>query len=58
VVKQAEIGLSEAGIGSTDQLSEEASEDLGTGQAHYLAYYRLRDTGWLTEETEKWRVCE
>jgi hypothetical protein len=38
VVKQAEIGLSEAGIGSTDQLSEEASEDLGTGQAHYLAW--------------------
>ena len=56
VVKQIEIGLTEAGIGSTDQLSEEASEDPATGQAHYLAYYRLRDTGWLTEETEKWRV--
>jgi len=56
VVKQIEIGLSESGIGSTDELSEEGSEDQGASQAHYLAYYRLRDTGWLTEETEKWRV--
>lgn len=56
VVKQIEIGLTEAGIGSTDQLSEDASDDPGTSQAHYLAYYRLRDTGWLKEETEKWRT--
>jgi hypothetical protein len=56
VVKQIEIGLTEAGIGSMDQLSEDASEDPVTSQAHNLAYYRLRDTGWLTEETEKWRV--
>src|ERR1700688_1505940 len=56
VVKQIEIGLTEAGIGSTDQLSEDQSEDPATSQAHNLAYYRLRDTGWLTEETEKWRV--
>jgi hypothetical protein len=27
VVKQIEIGLTEAGIGSTDQLSENASEE-------------------------------
>src|SRR6266436_4974948 len=53
VVKQIEIGLSESGIGSTDELSEEGSEGQGTSQAHYLAYYRLRDTGWLTEEREK-----
>jgi len=56
VVKQIEIGLSESGIGSTDELSEDGSEEQATSQAHYLAYYRLRDTGWLTEETEKWRV--
>jgi hypothetical protein len=56
VVKQIEIGLAEAGIGSTEQLSEDASDDHVTSQAHNLAYYRLRDTGWLTEETEKWRV--
>lgn len=56
VVRQIEIGLSEAGIGSTDQLSEDGAEDQANSQAHYLAYYRLRDTGWLTEETEKWRV--
>lgn len=56
VVRQIEIGLSESGIGSTDELPEEGAEDQGTSQAHYLAYYRLRDTGWLTEETEKWRA--
>ena len=55
VLRQIEIGLSEVGIGSTDELSE-GSEDQATNQAHYLAYYRLRDTGWLTEETEKWRT--
>lgn len=57
VVKQIEIGLSEFGIGSMDDLSEgDLEDDQTTSQAHYLAYYRLRDTGWLTEETEKWRV--
>ena len=57
VVKQIEIGLSEFGIGSMSDLSEgDPDEDQTTSQAHYLAYYRLRDTGWLTEETEKWRT--
>jgi hypothetical protein len=57
VVKQIEIGLAEFGIGSTGELSEgDPEEDQTTSQAHYLAYYRLRDTGWLTEETEKWRT--
>jgi len=56
VLRQIEIGLSEAGIGSSDQLSEETAGEQSTGQAHYLAYHRLRDTGSLTEEHEKWRV--
>jgi hypothetical protein len=57
VVKQIEIGLSEFGIGSMCDLSEDdPDQDQTTSQAHYLAYYRLRDTGWLTEETEKWRT--
>jgi hypothetical protein len=56
VLRQIEIGLSESGIGSTEQLSEDGAENQVASQAHYLAYYRLRDTGWLTEETEKWRV--
>ena len=57
VVRQIEIGLSEFGIGSMGDLSEgDPEEDQTTSQAHYLAYYRLRDTGWLTEETEKWRT--
>jgi hypothetical protein len=57
IVKQIEIGLSEFGIGSMGDLSEgDPEEDQTTSQAHYLAYYRLRDTGWLTEETEKWRT--
>ncbi|WP_027515659.1 Wadjet anti-phage system protein JetA family protein [Bradyrhizobium sp. WSM1417] len=57
VVRQIEIGLSEFGIGSMGDLSEgDPDEDQTTSQAHYLAYYRLRDTGWLTDETEKWRT--
>ncbi|SDO48930.1 Wadjet anti-phage system protein JetA family protein [Afipia sp. GAS231] len=56
VLRQIEIGLSEAGIGSSDQLSEDAIGEHPMGQAHYLAYHRLKDTGWLTEEHEKWRV--
>jgi Family of unknown function (DUF5716) len=57
VVKQIEIGLSEFGIGSMGDLTEgDPEEDQTTSQAHYLAYYRLRDTGWLTDETEKWRT--
>ena len=56
VLKQIEIGLSESGIGSTDQLAEDETGDQTSSQAHYLAYHRLRDTGWLTEETEKWRI--
>ncbi|MGL3104923.1 Wadjet anti-phage system protein JetA family protein [Bradyrhizobium sp. BR 1432] len=57
VVKQIEIGLSDFGIGSMGDLTEgDSEEDQTTSQAHYLAYYRLRDTGWLTEETEKWRT--
>src|SRR6201987_6539221 len=55
VVKQIEIGLSEFGIGSMCDLSEDdPDQDPTTSQAHYLAYYRLRDTGWVTEETETW----
>jgi hypothetical protein len=57
VVKQIEIGLSEFGIGSMSDLTEgDPEEDQTTSQTHYLAYYRLRDTGWLMEETEKWRT--
>jgi Family of unknown function (DUF5716) len=56
VLRQIEIGLSEFGIGSTSELLEGEAEDQAGGQAHYLAYYRLKNTGWLTEETEKWRV--
>ncbi|TCU63741.1 hypothetical protein EDE08_118106 [Bradyrhizobium sp. R2.2-H] len=57
VVKQIEIGLSDFGIGSMGDLTEgDPDEDQTTSQAHYLAYYRLRDTGWLTEEIEKWRT--
>ncbi|MGY3238334.1 hypothetical protein ACVWZ4_001034 [Bradyrhizobium sp. USDA 4472] len=57
VVKQIEIGLSEFSIDTMGDLSEgDPDEDQTTSQAHYLAYYRLRDSGWLTEDTEKWRT--
>src|ERR1700747_3780468 len=55
VVKQIEIGLSEFGMGSMCDLSEDDhDQDQTTSQAHYLAYYRLRDTGWLQGETGEW----
>src|SRR5260370_29612284 len=56
VVKQIEIGLSESGIGSTAQLSEDGSEDQATSQDHYLAYYRSPDTGRLTTYPDNQRV--
>jgi len=56
VLRQIELGLSEAGIGPSDRLDEDETSTEGGSQAHYLAYHRLRDTGWLIEEREKWRV--
>ena len=55
VVRTIEFALNEFGIISTAEISEgEADEDQATGRADLVAYYRLRDTGWLTEESEKW----
>ena len=49
------LALTEAGIDSPDQLAEDGDEQ-SNDQAHSLAYRRLRDTGWLIEEREKWRI--
>lgn len=59
VLRQIEIALAEEGIGSEDLLQEEEAADGAAeagGQAHYLAYHRLKHTGWLVEEPERWRV--
>jgi hypothetical protein len=61
VLHQIEIALSEEGVRSEDLLQEQEAEGgvsggEASGQAHYLAYHRLRDTGWLVEERERWRV--
>ena len=50
------LALAEAGVHSPGELFEEGDSDNGNDQAHSLAYRRLRDTGWLIEEREKWRV--
>jgi len=55
VVRQIEFALKEFGIASTAELVEgDTDEDQTVGRADLVAYYRLRDTGWLTEESEKW----
>jgi hypothetical protein len=56
VLRQIEIALSEDGVGSEDLLQEDGPEADAGSQAHYLAYHRLRNTGWLVEEHERWRV--
>jgi hypothetical protein len=56
VLSQITIALSEAGVDSAEQLAEEDDAGPEKDQAHSLAYRRLRDTGWLIEEREKWRV--
>jgi hypothetical protein len=56
VLRQIAIALPDAGVHSPDELREEAAEAGENPQAHYLAYYRLRNTGWLSEEHEKWNV--
>lgn len=48
--------LAEAGVSDADQLHEEGDEPETNPQAHYIAYNRLKNTGWLVEEQEKWDV--
>ena len=57
VVKQIEIGLAEAGIGSTDQLSGRMHRK-SPPPARLITWHTTdcATRGWLTEETEKWRV--
>jgi hypothetical protein len=56
VLAHITLALTEAGVDAPDQLLEEGDEGGASDQAHSLAYRRLRDTGWLIEEREKWRV--
>jgi hypothetical protein len=56
VLKHIAIALPEAGVNSSEELREEPTEDEGSPYAHYVAYYRLRNTGWLVEEQEKWDI--
>jgi hypothetical protein len=56
VLAHITIALAEAGVASPDQLFEDDEENTANDQAHSFAYRRLRDTGWLIEEREKWRI--
>lgn len=48
--------LAETGVSDPDQLQEEETEAELNPYAHYVAYNRLKNTGWLIEEQEKWDV--
>jgi hypothetical protein len=56
VLKHLAVALSDVGVHSSEELREDADETGDNPQAHYLAYYRLRNTGWLTEEQDKWNT--
>jgi hypothetical protein len=56
VLRQIANALSDAGVLSSDELQEEGTECDSNPNAHYVAYHRLRNTGWLIEEHEKWDV--
>ena len=56
VLRHIASALPEAGVNTSDQLQEDGVEDDTNPYAHYVAYNRLRNTGWLVEEHEKWDV--
>ena len=56
VLRHIAGALPEAGVNTSDQLQEDGVEDDTQPYAHYVAYNRLRNTGWLVEEQEKWDV--
>jgi hypothetical protein len=56
ILRYIALALPEAGVGSSDELREDDAESDGNPHAPYVAYHRLRNTGWLVEEHEKWDV--
>jgi hypothetical protein len=56
VIRYIALALPEAGVNSPDELCEEDAESEAHSHAPYIAYHRLRNTGWLVEEHEKWDV--
>jgi hypothetical protein len=56
VLRHIASALPEAGVNTSDQLQEDGVDDDTQPYAHYVAYNRLRNTGWLVEEQEKWDV--
>jgi hypothetical protein len=56
VLKHIATALSEAGVASAKELEEDGVEPDAQANAHYIAYQRLRNTGWLIEEQDKWTV--
>lgn len=56
VLRHIAIALPDAVAATGTELQEDDTAAEGNVQAHYVAYYRLRDNGWLVEEREKWRT--
>lgn len=48
--------LAEAGVADSADLHEEGADSEPNPHAHYLAYNRLKNTGWLMEGQDKWDV--
>jgi hypothetical protein len=56
VLKHIAIALPNVWVNSSDELREDPAETHESPLAQYVAYHRLRNTGWLIEEHEKWNV--
>jgi hypothetical protein len=56
VLRHIEAAIREEGISAPEGLGDDDAEPGESRQAHYVVYRRLRATGWLVEQREKWRV--
>jgi hypothetical protein len=54
ILRQIAGTLTEAGVSNPDELQEDGVQSESNPHAHYVAYNRLKTTGWLVEEQEKW----
>jgi hypothetical protein len=56
VLKHIAGALAEAGVASLEEGDSDGVEADAQSNTHYIAYQRLRNTGWLIEEPDKWTV--
>lgn len=56
VLRLIALALSEIGVADELREDDDPESEGGQEQGNYIAYSRLRKTGWLIEEREKWRI--